>query len=217
MDWDELDSGWQTAFENAWSAYRENTIPIGAAIQNEQGEIAAAAHNGIFSAADSEMLRGSNQIVHHKLAHAEINAILQLNEDEHPGIRHYVLTTMMEPCPLCFGAIVMGSIRHVRFAARDSYAGATFYAKFHEYIKNKNIRIEGPFENLEEIQIAVQTCFELEHNPTHCAPALWAWEKDCPYGVITGRSLFRDKVLHQLKQNGAETPEVFNRIAGMVR
>ena len=59
------------------------------------------------------------------LVHAEINAIVQLKRKEHPNIRSYTQYSTTEPCILCFGAIVMGNIRHFKFAARDRHAGAT--------------------------------------------------------------------------------------------
>jgi len=40
---------------------------------------------------------------------------------------------------LCFGAIAMGSIKNVKYAARDNYAGATSLNTSIDYIKNKPI------------------------------------------------------------------------------
>jgi tRNA(Arg) A34 adenosine deaminase TadA len=58
----------------------------------------------------------------HRLAHAEINALLSV---DHAAInlRECVLYTTLEPCALCVGAIRMLHISQVRYAARDPVAG----------------------------------------------------------------------------------------------
>jgi len=96
------------------------------------------------------------------LAHAEINAIIQLKRKEHPNIRSYTLYSTTEPCILYFGAIVMGNIRHCKFAARDRYAGAAKYNEHSEYVKSRNIIVEGPHEKLEAVQIALATYYEFD-------------------------------------------------------
>lgn len=211
MDWNQLDSGWQSAFHAAWEAYLKNTIPIGAVIQNEKGIVVSVGRNRIHDQTGTPP-----QLFNHKLAHAEINCILQLKETEHPQIRNYILTTTMEPCPLCFGAVAMSSIRHLRFAARDRYAGATVFNRYSEYVKNKNIQIEGPVKGLEIIQIAIQTDYELENHNNNCEPILKQWSKDCPPGVNLGRQLYCGHTLQILRQNGIEASAVFNKISKML-
>ena len=98
--------------------------------------------HGLYRARRRTVLYGNN------LAHAEINAIVQLKRKEHPNIRAYTLYTTTEPCILCFGAIVMGNVRHCKYAARDRYAGAARYTEHSDYVKSKNIQIEGPHDIL---------------------------------------------------------------------
>lgn len=205
--WNQLDLGWQSAFNLAWNAYMENTIPIGAVIQNEEGIVVSSAQNLIYSATGT-----FPQIYDHKLAHAEINSILQLKESEHPNIRKYTLTTTMEPCLLCFGAIVMGNIRQLRYAASDKYAGATAVNNYLDYVISKNIKIEGSFPLLEQVQIAMQTYYELEKNPYNCECILMEWEKDCSTGVRLGRDLFKGQVLQTYKEKRVTMSEVFDNI-----
>lgn len=38
MNWDNFELGWQAAFFNGWEAFCLGTIPIGAAIMNENNE-----------------------------------------------------------------------------------------------------------------------------------------------------------------------------------
>ena len=206
--WDLLDKGWQTAFELAWNSYLKGTIPIGAVIQDETGEIVSQGQNLIFT----DKKAPPPLISDHKLAHAEINTLLGISEKNHPRIREYTLTTTMEPCPLCFGAIVMANIRHFRFAARDRVAGAAKVNRLHDYIASKNIAIEGPHELLEAIQLAMQTCFELERNPAKSGYLISQWELDCPKGIQLGRLLYEKGVLAEFKSRKALTQSVLDEL-----
>ena len=78
MTWEDLEYGWQMAFSQAWDAFCSNTIPIGAAIINEKNELVSIGQNMIFvEKADEQVIYGSS------IAHAEINAIVQLKRKEH--------------------------------------------------------------------------------------------------------------------------------------
>ncbi len=195
-----MEKGFQVAFEAAWQAYVSGTIPIGACVLNEEDEVVAIGKNQIHCEADNK-----NLIAMHQLAHAEANALLQLSEEEtpnrHPDIRKYTLYAVMEPCPFCFGAIVMGSIRNVKFAARDGIAGAMALNSSLEYIKSKNIRVEGPFINLEILQLAIQSCYELEYcsNPKRL---IENWRTYCPMGISIGKRMHKDGILRQFASEG---------------
>ena len=190
----------------AWEAYKQGTIPIGAAILNTDDEIVSAERNQQYN-------EGDGIIKLHQIAHAEINAILNLSEvtDEsvRKNIRTYTLYTTMEPCPLCFGAIVMGSIRNVKYAARDSYAGASALNNSIPYIKNKGIKVYGPYAELEFIQIAMQSCYELQRG-SYADALLPSWKKIGDKGVLTGEDLFKNHILQDMAGN--EFSEVYDFI-----
>lgn len=199
--WNDLEKGFQIAFENAWEAYKNNTIPIGVAIMDKNGALMATGQNQIYT--DGEGIK------FHQLAHAEINAILKLSEitdpNIHENIRTFTLYSTMEPCPLCFGAIVMGSIKNVKFAARDNFAGATSLNESIDYIKNKKITVAGHFEELETVQIAMQTCHELEKNDSVYATdtfrdniLLRSWMQICEKGVEIGKYLYGNGILRKM-------------------
>jgi len=197
--WNDIDKGFQIAFEMAWESFKIGTIPIGACIMNESNELVATGQNQIHA-------KGDGLISFHQLAHAEANAIMKVSEETvpnmHPNIRKYTLYTSMEPCPFCFGAIVMGSIKNVKFAARDRWAGATALNDSIGYIKKKNISVEGPFERIEIVQIAIQTYFEMQERSA--VVLLDAWTEDCPVGVDIGKRMFESRALDkQIKENTA--------------
>lgn len=207
IEWKNLEIGWKNAFINAWDAFKMRTIPIGCVIQNEFDKTVASGKNMMYKKDNDNMILYNN-----KLAHAEINTILLLNESEHPNLRKYTLYTTMEPCILCFGAIVMGNIRNVKYASRDRFAGATSLNKIHEYTVSKNINIEGPFKHLEFIQICIQSYYELENHPGNCERILVEFEKDCFNGVLLARKLFKEKVLHKYRNENKDFEYIYNKI-----
>jgi tRNA(Arg) A34 adenosine deaminase TadA len=82
------------------------------------GTILTGGRNRIFDAAAPD-----GQIFGSRVAHAEINALVQLE----PNRRYFdcTLWTTLEPCAQCIGAAWISTIGGVRFAASDVYAGAS--------------------------------------------------------------------------------------------
>ena len=132
-----LDDAWRATFELAWEAWRSGTIPIGAVVTDSSGNQIGAGRNRIF---DHEAPAG--QIAGSWLAHAEVNALLQL-----PPGGHYAgvtVTTTTEPCLLCTGAIIM-SLRGtvlVRYAATDPIAGGLDLAPLSPQGRRRDVRVQ---------------------------------------------------------------------------
>ena len=214
--WNNLDFGFQVAFEQAWEAYCGGTTPIGASIIDTENRVVAKGRNQIAS-------EGDGLICHSELAHAEMNALLALSGsgvvERHPRIRECVLYTTLEPCPMCFGAIVMSSIRHVRFAARDSWAGATHLNESDRYIKSKNIWVEGPFCGADAVAVALHMGFAVRHYGAspHLERILAVWEADSPAGKRVGQGLGQSGQLSQWADEGLPADQVYDRIAARCR
>jgi tRNA(Arg) A34 adenosine deaminase TadA len=111
--WAGLDQPWREAFRQAWEALRSGNIAVGACASTPAGEIVRSARNRV---SDREAPPG--EIFGSALAHAETNVLARLpfrcRED-------LVLTTTLEPCLQCAGAIRLGPIGTVRFAGPDRY------------------------------------------------------------------------------------------------
>jgi tRNA(adenine34) deaminase len=111
--WASLDEPWREAFRQAWDAVRAGNIGVGACAATHDGEIIYAARNRVN---DQDGPHG--EIFGSSLAHAEMNVLARL------GFRRYrdlVLTTTLQPCLQCSGAIRMSRIATVRFAGHDRY------------------------------------------------------------------------------------------------
>jgi tRNA(adenine34) deaminase len=154
MKWSEVPSIWQECFNQAWEAFQEGSRPIGAVVINENGEIVSKGKSSTLNE-----LTGS-VVFHNELAHAEVNALLKLDNRVHKRVTAYTLYSTLEPCPLCFGAFYMSGIRNLKYAAKDKYGGSTNLKDTTPYLSLKPIKIEGPFPYLEELAIIIHIYFE---------------------------------------------------------
>jgi tRNA(adenine34) deaminase len=111
--WSGLDTPWHEAFRQAWEALRSGNIAVGACASTPGGEIIHSARNRVK---DGE--GPSGEIFGSALAHAETNVLARLPFRRH---RDLVLTTTLQPCLQCAGAIRLGPIGTVRFAGPDHY------------------------------------------------------------------------------------------------
>lgn len=101
--WARLPEHWRCAFRQAWDAYVAGTIPVGAVVVDPRGAIAAQARNRIFDLAAPP----SRQIAGSWLAHAELNAIAQIDAERSRIAEGWAVYSTLEPCPLCAGAITV--------------------------------------------------------------------------------------------------------------
>jgi tRNA(Arg) A34 adenosine deaminase TadA len=191
--WETLAPPWQAALEMAWEAYRAGTIPIGAAIADCNGNVVARGRNRIF-----DVSAPAGQVWGNTLAHAEMNALLELKLDQES--RHSAaLYSTMEPCPLCLGALYMSSVRTLHFAARDPYAGSTNILGTTLYLSRKPIQIVPPEdERLENALMAMIVDVEIRRRGEAVLSSKFfhEWREVLPAGVELGVSLFYSGELH---------------------
>jgi tRNA(adenine34) deaminase len=99
------------ALEEAEQAFREDEVPVGAAIVYE-GRLIARAHN-------------QREQLHDPTAHAEMVAITQAAESRQSWrLDGCTLYVTLEPCPMCAGAILQARIPMLVYGAADPKAGA---------------------------------------------------------------------------------------------
>jgi len=138
--WGGVEEAWREAFQLAWEAYVAGTIPVGAVVVDAGGTILARGRNRIF-----ELDAPSSQLANSRLAHAEVNALAQLEMGRTYG--DCVLYTTLEPCPLCVGAASLSRVPLVRFAAWDVYSGGAGLQHVElEVARELRIAVEGPLD-----------------------------------------------------------------------
>jgi len=205
--WNNLEKPWQEAISLAWEAYKKRTIPIGCVIVNKEGEIVSKGQNQIFDLSSGNPLAGTN------MAHAEMNALLGLNEIDHPEIRSYILYTTMEPCPMCFGTAIMMNIRNISYGARDGFAGATSLNDKLDYIKGKNINIEYEGGEIEVFQLILQSVYEYERQHLRIENILSTWKDVNNLAIDWGKKLYNIGYFPQAVNENKSIEKVYNEVA----
>lgn len=216
MLWSSLSPPWRCCLEEAWAAYRAGSLPIDAAIADGAGQIIARGRNRIFEAeAAGRLLRG------HRLAHAEMNALIALDWARVDPAACTLYTTT-EPCPLCTGAIRMAPIGAVRYASRDAGAGSIALLGATPFMRRRPIAVAGPERaDLEAIIVALHVEWSLAdaaaatsaRSAERSAFLLEAWSLVTPQGVGLGRTLFASGRLRAWRERGATAAEVVDRLA----
>ena len=154
MKYVNLSVQWQRIFQLEWDAVCEGSKAIAAVIVDEKGEIISEGRNQIAEC----------NVPNPATAHAETEAIRNLDVSKYPYPKTYTLYAGLEPCIMCMGTLVMGHIRNVVIAARDNYGGAMKLINYSEFAKSKGITITWLDNELGDMQRAFQTIRELIYN-----------------------------------------------------
>ncbi len=151
----DLDDTWKRCFELAWEAHLEGSNPIASVITDESGKIVGTGKSAV---------RGEVTHVpvsHREIAHAEINALLHLDNRIHEQVNKYTLYATLEPCPVCFGAFYMSGIRQLKYAAKDKFGGSTNLFGSTPYLSRKPIELDGPVDGLGGLSIFINVYCDL--------------------------------------------------------
>lgn len=109
MKYCELSYVWKKIYESEWESLCHKSKAIAAVIVDENGKIISEGRNKI----------GEQEILNPRVAHAEVEAVRNLDVSKYPYVKLYTLYTALEPCPMCLGTLVMGGIRNVVIGAHD--------------------------------------------------------------------------------------------------
>jgi tRNA(adenine34) deaminase len=123
----------------------QGSLGIACVIADSQGALVSEGRNQLFDDCPSTNFAKCNSV-----AHAELNALGNLPQS-HRRDKSVILYATVEPCPMCAGAIVMSSVRKVRIASKDAWAGATHLWRTDSYMAGKKIEVENEGGFLEEM------------------------------------------------------------------
>src|SRR4051812_16441009 len=140
-----------------------------------------------------------NTLYGHRLAHAEVNALLAL---DHTAVdpAACVLYSTTEPCPLCTGAIRMSGIRSVHYASRDSAAGSIDLLTATPYMRRRGIRVVGPDDpTLEAVIVALHIEIRLQQKDVRGQWVLDTWAETVPQGTALGHQVFETGILCRMR------------------
>ena len=206
--WGSLIPPWQICLEQAWIGYCAGSLPIGAVITAGDGVILATGRNRRH-----EPDTGGSHISASRLAHAELNALIQLPA-EHPERHNWRLYTTTEPCPLCIGALYMTGLRQLHYASRDPLAGSVNLLGTTPYMSRKPIQVQGPErDDLEAITVAIGVEAMLRERLVKADLVLRAYRDVMPHKTGFGESLFENAVLASLQADNTPVPQVYDQLA----
>ena len=188
--WAELEPVWRPAFELSWEAYCAGTIPVGAVVTDSDGTVLARGRNRMFETSGPE-----GEIFGSRVAHAEINALVQLGTER----RYFECTlwTTLEPCAQCIAAAWLSTIGRVSFAASDAYAGAAKLIERQieaaDSARNFPMAVDGPLDGpLALFAELLPVSFFVDRDPRH--PVTDAYRERRPYLVaLAERARLRER------------------------
>jgi tRNA(adenine34) deaminase len=208
LKWIELSPAWQACLEMAWEAYTCDCVPVGAVVIDGAGQIVSRGRNRL-----REQAAPPRQVCDSQLAHAELNALLELKVGS-PEVHDYALYTSLEPCPLCMGAFYMSGARTLYYASPDTYAGSTDLLGKTPYLAHKPIRVFGPFYGgLAEFGCALHVDFIrrlARPGPMDRDAVIEANRLTFPRGVELGEKLFTSGAAQGWARAGLEIGTVFD-------
>lgn len=206
--WDDLIKPWQWCLEEAWLAYCMGSLPIGAVITDEEGHILARGRNRMYeSKAEGQVLYG------HRLAHAEINALIAVEHWEEIQPPRCILYTTTEPCPLCVGAIRLTRIGTIHYASHDEGAGSIDLFDANAFMRRRKAYIVEPKQSmLENILIAMLIECALRKEEEHMSLLYNTVAEAHPVGATLGKRLFLQGQLYTWSKQRCSASFIFNQL-----
>lgn len=204
--WKDLSEEWKITFEQAWIAFQNGSIPIGAIITDTAGNIIITGRN--------ETLEKSYP--NKRTAHAEIYCVRNLDIEKYSALGEYHLYTTMEPCPMCMGTIVMGGIRKIHVAAKDKYCGALHYLSYDPFMKSKKMEIFLEEGELEAVQIAQQGYHEIRRYNGEISNVLRQFQLDCPKSIEVAFKMYQERYLDKCVEHNVPYCVVYDTICGLL-
>ncbi len=192
--WDRLDSRWQTVMLAALEAYLEGSIPIGAAVVDERGEIVSV---------------GRNKFSEDRIAHAETESLRTVPSTLNR--QNASIYTSMEPCPMCTGAIRVMQLKTLRMAARDPAAGSSRLLNATKFMRHFECRVVDPTDAILEF---VNVTMMLEYR-TRNGHNRWRndWFAYLPKAVETGEALAASKRYDSWLSKNSVPQDIYDDIA----
>ncbi len=205
MRYEELELPWRRVFELEWKSTLAGSMAIAAVIVSPEGEIISEGRNRVAEHFYPNFL----------IAHAETEAVRNLDVTRCSNPRECTLYAGLEPCPMCFGTIAMGQIRHVVVAARDVGGGATDLRNASDFLRRKNIQVEFADPFLGYVHNTMEAIRELtmDESKERAESILERIAVSAPESVEVARELCTEGFIDAVMREHYPYSIVFDRIA----
>jgi len=211
MKWSDVPELWQACFETAWDGCLEGSNPIGALVADQAGVVVVRGKSAVRTSVSDTV------VSHNEIAHAEINALLSLDNREHDKAKasRYTLYVTLEPCPLCFSAFYMSDVLSLRYAAADRFGGSTNLIGTTPYLSKKKRSVYGPVGYLGDVSIFMNVYRDLITGFPADDPVHAAFTEDYPRAVAAARHAVNDDSDKLMEEQSFSA--VFDRIGGWLK
>ena len=196
---------WQRVFELAWLSLCRGSKAIAAVITDSEGNIISEGRNRTCEPG----------LPNPAAAHAETEAVRELNISRYPDVHSYTLYAGLEPCVMCMGTLVMGGIRRVVIGARDNYGGAMKLIDVFGFAKQRGIETVCSDRIIGEMQRAFQTLRELLFNTDRdkLSEMLEDFSVYDRKGVEAAKALVSEGLFSDREPSSFTAGEIFNLLA----
>jgi tRNA(Arg) A34 adenosine deaminase TadA len=203
--WDALERPWQEAFELAWESWCAGSLGIGAVVVDPDGDTLARGRNRVF-----EDTAPPGQLAGNRIAHAELNALAQL---DHGSLEHHRLYTTLEPCLGCTGAIRLSRVGSVSYAAGDPlWSGVNALLAANVEVLRRWHLFDGPrTDALSVLGFLLPLVRTLERHPT--SSGVDVWRQHVPARVRLAEELVASGRLRRAAAEGALLPDVLSLLS----
>ncbi len=206
--WNKLDRVWQLCFEQAWTSYCANSVPIGAVLTGKSGTIISKGRNRSYETSGEDKTLFGNP-----LSHAEMNSLIVIDYPN-TDINGSTLFVTLEPCLLCMSAIYMYGVQNVVYGAVDPNAGSSNILGKTPFLSEKKIKISKEKNTaIERISFILLVDFYLRLNQKKSTEYLKKWKQKTPEYVMLGKQAYDEDILLNLKASGKDTKYTVNTIA----
>lgn len=146
--------------ELAWEAWGRGTVPVGAVVTSKDDTILFEGRSRMY-----EEVAPPGELANSLLAHAEVNALARLSPEQR--YEELSLTSSLEPCPLCLGAIGMATVGTLIYLGRDPYGGAVGRHQPTPHLARVPLKVHGPSsDEVGLLASAMHVAFYMLRNPT---------------------------------------------------
>lgn len=195
------------ALELAWKAYGRGTVPVGAVVTSPTGSVLFEGRSRMY-----EKRAPDGELANSLLAHAEVNALVRLN----PAERHenLTITSTLEPCALCLGAIGMATVGRLVYLGPDPYGGAVGLQWPSPHVARVPLAVEGPrLDALGRLAAGLHVAFYLVRSPA--GHVVRVHREQAPALLRAGRALVAAGAA-ELARSEADLAEVLPLLLGTV-
>lgn len=172
--WSLLDVPWRAALEMAWDSYREGGIAVGAVLTDAAGNIVGSGRNQRFGTSPRGLL-----------SHAEMEALRAVPAGKDRA-RGSVLYTILHPCPMCLGAVVVARVGRLHFGAFDpTWLGIEQLPQLNDEVRRRWPDVTGPLTGPLGEWVAVLPCLNTS------GALVRAMESTAPHRAALARAVTR--------------------------